>query len=215
MIPAPMHQRRFAGQTVKFFGRDEDGRVSYRFNSLGWRCNHDRYDVNDSVIAIGNSVTFGVGVTSEERWTGLLEQHIGQPVYNFSIGHFTHSNLAYLPILEEIVKYGTPRKIILQINNLDRVEYHGRWDLAETWNLGEDYIMTQFNQYWTKIKQYAEHIDFSYIYWDDKNHDLPGDLKQNLVIDNIPRLDDALSTVPDTYGVRSQKLIFTAVKAVV
>lgn len=212
MIPAPMHQRRLAGQTIRCFGRDEDGLVDYRFNHLGWRCNYDTYDINDSICAIGNSVTFGVGVSAESRWTGLLEKHIGQPVYNFSVGHLTHSNLFYLGIIEEILKHGTPRRIILQINNLDRVEFHGRWDEAAIWNLEEKYIMTQFLDYWQKIKEYQQRCDFTFIYWDDKSHDLPEDLRDQLTINNLRRLDDALTTVPDTFGPKSQQLIFTALK---
>lgn len=212
MIPAPMHQRRFAGQTIRCFGRDKDGLVDYRFNHLGWRCNHDHYDINDSVIAIGNSLTFGVGVGADQRWTGLLEKHISQPVYNFSVGHLTHSNLFYLQIIEEILKHGTPQKVILQINNLDRVEFHGRWDEAAIWNLDEKYIMDQFSGYWSKIKEYQKICDFIFIYWDDKSHELPNDLVDQLTINNLRRLDDALTAVPDTFGPRSQQLIFTALK---
>lgn len=212
MIPAPMHQRRFAGQTIRRFGRDEDGLVDYRFNNLGWRCNHDLYNIDNSVCAIGNSITFGVGVSSEQRWTGLLEQHIDQPVYNFSVGHLTHSNLFYLEIIRGILKQGQPQRIVLQINNLDRVEFRGHWDYAEVLHLDETYILNQFRDYWAQIREFQKQCDFTFIYWDDQPHELPSDLVEQLIINNMRRLDDALTTVPDTFGPKSQRLIFTAIK---
>lgn len=66
--------------------RDKSGEfdVSVRFNALGLR---DRKILNrqTTAIAIGDSFTMGFGVEEEERFSNIMEDAVGMPIYNLAL----------------------------------------------------------------------------------------------------------------------------------
>ena len=70
-----------ANSTHKDLGWDRSGKTSYHINSQGFRGN----DFDDiSVIALGCSITFGIGVHEEDSWPSILEKKLNKPVANIS-----------------------------------------------------------------------------------------------------------------------------------
>ena len=62
-------------------GWDVSGSTSYKINSDGFRGK----DFNDvSVIALGCSITFGIGVHEEDSWPSILGQKLNKSVANIS-----------------------------------------------------------------------------------------------------------------------------------
>lgn len=212
ILSAPPHQFKFAGQSCRAFGLDLRQSVTYNFNSLGWRSHHEYTDPSNKIIAIGNSMVFGMAVQETERWSGLLESDLGQPVWNFGIGHLVHSNMQYLRIMNSILCLGRPRHIILQVNNLDRVEFGDTWDYAENLGLGEAYVMQQFNDFWKLWNEMIKDVPCTYLYWDNHRHDLPAEFTDRLTIYNMPRLDRAHPDLELTFGPKSHRLMYTAIR---
>ena len=57
--------------------------VTISINELGFR---DSSDISTAeIFTLGDSFTFGWGVNEEESWPGLLENRLGQPIYNLGI----------------------------------------------------------------------------------------------------------------------------------
>lgn len=57
-----------------------DDSVCYRLNSQGFRC--DEFDRRPSGVAIGASVTFGVGVPESAAWHQIMAHELEMPVWN-------------------------------------------------------------------------------------------------------------------------------------
>lgn len=61
------------GQTVTKFGLDQTGKITYQFNSQGWRNNQDYVFVPRHVF-FGNSSVFGIGVDCDQIFASMFEQ---------------------------------------------------------------------------------------------------------------------------------------------
>lgn len=59
-----------SGQTVKQFGQDRTGLISYTFNRQGFRSSYD-FDFKPRYVFFGVSLVFGVGVPEEETFAYL------------------------------------------------------------------------------------------------------------------------------------------------
>jgi len=59
--------------------------VTYEINELGYRTKHPIDKIKDSIGVFGCSYTFGVGVPHEHIFTTILENKLGELVYNFGI----------------------------------------------------------------------------------------------------------------------------------
>ena len=90
----------FANQTLEWFNTDSkelydknlinnynklkqfdwiNKRIEYKFNSLGFRS--DEF-VESSIMFLGCSFTFGVGIPLEETWTNIVSKHVNLPAIN-------------------------------------------------------------------------------------------------------------------------------------
>ena len=60
--------------------------VSYTTNSLGYRTDEfDCIDFDNSIVALGCSMTFGIGVDNAHTWVNHLEGYLGIPVINLGV----------------------------------------------------------------------------------------------------------------------------------
>ena len=73
---------------LKWFSSDRPERcspdhvdVEYRFNSNGYRAYH--FDPNQrSILSVGCSITFGVGISSSDRFSSVIADRLGAKDYN-------------------------------------------------------------------------------------------------------------------------------------
>jgi len=70
-----------ANSTQRELGSDDSGKTTYRINRDGFR-GKDFDDI--SVIALGCSITFGIGVHEEDAWPSLVEKQLNKSVANIS-----------------------------------------------------------------------------------------------------------------------------------
>jgi hypothetical protein len=77
-------------KNIKKYGDDwyyTDKNLSYITNSNGFRTiEFKKINWANSIVAIGDSFTFGEGSTIEDVWTSVLQDMIGMPVINLGIG---------------------------------------------------------------------------------------------------------------------------------
>ena len=70
-----------ANSTLRKLGWDRSGKTSYHINSEGFR-GKDFDDI--SVIALGCSLTLGIGVHEEDTWPSILGKQLNKSVANIS-----------------------------------------------------------------------------------------------------------------------------------
>lgn len=127
-------------------------KVLYKVNSSGYRTKEwKQLDWKNSVVILGDSCTFGVGVDEEETISSLLEQKIGRPVIN--LGTPGCSNQQILNNCSTILNnFEVPYAVVINWSTADRFRYFfktgyhdvGPWDtnnmidgvdISELWKL--------------------------------------------------------------------------------
>lgn len=197
---APDHMKEFSNQSVKTFGYDKGRKIDYVFNSLGYRSTLEFVDDSNPIILLGNSVTFGIGLNVDDTFAGIISKKISNPVYNFAWGCYAHTNHEQLDLLDNIVKNIKPKHIVFQINNLDRIRQNGKI----VYNNPKNLILSQFDDFYKKLKLLLTNVSHTLIYWDDHNYDL--DFNKFLIY-NKYHLDISIENMPNTFGKKSHKLI--------
>lgn len=66
------------GHTTNTYGIDPSGEISYRFNSLGFRCGEFSPDAKKKVFFCGCSNTFCVGLNEKESWPARFTTRFAQ-----------------------------------------------------------------------------------------------------------------------------------------
>ena len=139
----------YGGDDEKFFEKNlkeqpnnwkyRNKEVTYTLNSYGYRSREfNTYDWSESIVLMGCSCTFGVGVSDEETLAYYLQQLTGREVIN--LGTPGGSNQFILD--QSIVmkkKYGTPFALIMMWTLSDRLPHYGDdgvyhigvWDSSE------------------------------------------------------------------------------------
>jgi hypothetical protein len=135
-------QRSLAGQTLNWLGEDNeenfqrhladqqkrrllensgwlDTKITYSFNQQGFR-SLELDPAQDHICVFGCSMTFGVGINSQQRYGDMLAQDLGISCYNFGVSGGSDSasfRLAYtwLPKLR-------PRLVVYQTTFFERFE---------------------------------------------------------------------------------------------
>jgi hypothetical protein len=132
--PAPDHMFQLRNQIITRFGYDTDGVVNYRFNDLGYRSDLEFTQNHNPIVMLGNTITFGLGVSIEQSFAGIISKTLAHPVYNFSWGCYAHTNAEQLVLLKQILTTLTPRYVLFQINNLNRLRIgtHMSFDNSES-----------------------------------------------------------------------------------
>lgn len=111
-------------------------RVHYNVNKSGFRTKEwANIDWKNSIVILGDSCTFGVGLAEDETISHILEKSIGRPVINLGIpGCSNHQILNNCATI--INKFDIPYGIVINWSTSDRFRYYfkngyhdvGPWD---------------------------------------------------------------------------------------
>jgi hypothetical protein len=197
---APDHMYKLCNQTVCNFGYDNESNIKYSFNSLGYRSCQEFITTNTPIIVLGNTISFGLGLSVEYTFADIVQKELNHPVYNFSWGCYGHTNNDQLLLLESILKVLTPRHVIFQINNLNR----SRTDNVVSFDNTQELIISEFEKFDRKIHKVLQNIPHSFLHWDNQSHLV--NLPTCLVL-NQYHVDSSLASNKNTFGAKSHKLI--------
>ena len=196
-----------AGQTVKQFGYDSTGTVDYRFNQLGFRS--PALVDQPSVIAIGNSVTFGIGLAESSTFGFQTARALDMPYANFSVGCYYHENHDHLANIEQLLERQYDDVFIIQINNLDRRRTEQRVVDGNdaTW------CVSRFLDYFEQINSLLRNRRKCFVYWDNIDYNIPTTIEKQLLIYNKFHLDSSLADKPHTFGTISHRAVARAIES--
>ena len=202
--PAPEHMYRLRNQTIKSFGYDTDGVVSYRFNSLGYRSDLEFTNNSSPIVMLGNTITFGLGLSVEQSFAGIISRTLEHPVYNFSWGCYGHTNAEQLILLKQILSTLTPRYVLFQINNLNRSRVNDHVSFDNPLEM----VVTEFNKFILDLQQTLHSVPHGLVHWDENTY--PVALPDCLIY-NKYHVDSSLLLNKSTFGIMSHKLIAHAI----
>ena len=95
--------------------------ITYSYNHQGFRCG--QFDNRAAGIAIGCSLTEGVGINENQAWPSILSSLLGVHIWNMGIGGMGSASnfrmlLHYLPILKpKFVVHCVPNKLRFEYTN--------------------------------------------------------------------------------------------------
>lgn len=196
----PDHMKQLADTTVTQFGHDTVGTVTYSFDSRGFRSkNHSGRCLN----AIGNTVSFGIGLDQQHTFGSKLAHHLNLELNNCSFGCYLHENHDHLQNLNNMIKRDSDDVFLIQINNLDR--YRDCGDVKT--NIDAAWATKRFLDYFDQVREICKNHHVIYVYWDNIHYSLPPSVISEISIYNKFHIDQALPAHPDTFGVRSHRAI--------
>jgi len=198
--PAPDHMYCLRNQTVTKFGYDTETGTNYHFNSLGYRSDIEFDHSDPPIIILGNTISFGLGLEIKQSFAGIVADTLNCKVYNFSWGCYGYTNTDQLQLLEQILSVITPRRVIFQINNLNRF----RVEDQVNFNNSKDVVISEFNRFNSGIQQVLKSTPHDFLHWDDNSY--PVDLPECLIL-NQYHADSSLESNKNTFGAKSHKLI--------
>lgn len=198
----PDHMKKLAGSTTRLFGYDQTNTVDYTFNNLGFRSQEPKQHARLAVI--GNSVSFGIGLTAEQTYANMLAQKLDLELDNLSLGCYLHENHDHLHNIELLAKQDIETVFVVQINNLDRVRVDG--SVVSCVN-DPNICVKKFLDYFDQLIQILVHRPCLFIYWDHKQFNLPDSVVKKISLYNKFHLDQSLPNNTDTFGPNSHKAI--------
>ena len=192
---------RYRGTTSIGFERDQVSNSTYTFNSLGYRSNIEFSTDNNAIVILGNTISFGLGINIDETFAGILSNTLSDPVYNFSWGCYGHTNHEQLNLLQNILKVTTPRKVIFQINNLNRKRLpDGNIDRANT----AEFIKLAYTTFYHQAIDLLTNTPYVFLHWDNEFH---GFEYPNCLVYNKYHVDKSILNIDTSFGPKSHKLI--------
>ena len=93
-------------------------KISYRYNSRGFRDHEWPQDLSEVIWCVGDSFTVGLGQPFEETWPQLLEKKLGRRCLN--VGEDGCSNDTLSMRIQEISRLYKPKHIIVMWSYLSR-----------------------------------------------------------------------------------------------
>ena len=113
--------------------------VKYTVSRLGYRLTNPLDTINRGIGIFGCSITYGIGMSEENLFISLLEQHIKEPIHNFGIPGASVQKIAKSFI--SINNFYKLKKAIIILPSLHRFEHIGE-DSTKGKNLifSESYI---------------------------------------------------------------------------
>ena len=206
-LNAPPHMISLANQTVNQFGYDIQSNTKYSFNSLGYRSDIEFTQQNDVIILLGNTLTFGLGVEKSNTFAGYLARELPCPVYNLSWGCYAHTISEQLKFLKEILSVITPKHVILQVNNLNRIRQANG---TINFNNPPDQIYQEYIKFIDELKQILT-LPHSLLHWDNEQYQIDS---ADYLIYNKYHIDDCNVVTPlgeKIFGPKTHKLIATKI----
>jgi len=114
--------------------------VHYKFNSCGFRC--EQFDNYPNILFIGCSLTLGIGINSQDRWTDLVSKELELKCYNLGIGGGS-SDTAYRLLLGWIFKLN-PTMVIFRVPPGIRLELVNQKEILNLQNVKKSLIRNFF-----------------------------------------------------------------------
>lgn len=111
-------------------------KVEYTLNTLGFRGpEFDTHNWSESIVVVGCSCVFGVGVSDDETITHYLSKITGRNVINLGVPGGSNQYLLDTT-LTMLRKYGSPYSMIMMWTTMDRLPYYGDSELYHIglWN---------------------------------------------------------------------------------
>lgn len=98
--------------------------IRYNLNEHKFRTSHDFESLkdNDFLLAVGCSITMGVGIDEDSRWSNQLERRLNIPVVNLGVGA-SDINTVIRNVSTYIANYSKPKAIIIQLPELTRFSF--------------------------------------------------------------------------------------------
>jgi hypothetical protein len=124
-------------------------KITYEYNSKGFRDHEWPTDLNDVIWCIGDSFTVGVGQPFEETWPSLLQKNIGRRCLN--LGEDGCSNDTISLRIKEIYKLYQPKLIIVMWSYLHRRRINGKDIYFDKKNFGRTEDLKNFNKNFTEV----------------------------------------------------------------
>jgi len=162
----------FSAHTKKISKANNQDTITYTFNSQGYRCDEfENINWSESILALGCSVTQGVGLDDKECWSYRLQEKTSIPVIN--LGQYGTSLYYHLYNLEILQKYN-PRYVIIQMPDPVRfTNFHKNGCEALAW-FNTTY-KEKFRKAWkrgnfTEALTQQKHMHFMEIWTRDNNH---------------------------------------------
>lgn len=109
-------------QLLTKLGYTPDVKIEYRIDGYGFRNHQTR--ITGSILTLGCSFTFGIGLHVEDIWPTLLGERLQKPVYNAGLNGTSADNA--FRILNELLKEHRPIAVFCMMPSDDRWEFH--WD---------------------------------------------------------------------------------------
>jgi len=190
------------GQEIINFGHDTSTTVNYKFNSLGFRS--PEQSSSDSVIVIGNSISFGIGISEKDIYGYQVAKQLRLGYINCALGCYFHENHDHLLNLKNLAKRTTNDLFLIQINNLDRQRISAEKVISPG---NKIHAINKFIDYFTQVEQLLRDKQKFYFYWDNVEHKLPTEIKHKLLIHNKFHIDSSLPNNIDTFGIKSHRAI--------
>ena len=167
---------------------------------MGYRSNIEFLPNDRSVILLGNTISFGVGLPIEETFAGIISSSIDTPLYNFSWGCYPHTNHDQLKLLENILKLITPRCVLFQLNNLNRLRLD---EINVSFDNPKEQVEANYVDFRLKLDQVLGNVPCHLMLWDDCEYDCD---YSNILIHNRYFVDENVVS-KDLFGVKSHQLI--------
>lgn len=195
--------KQLANTTVDTYGYDQSGKVSYKFDSIGFR-NNTELTSDPHLITIGNSVSFGIGLPIEHTFGYLTSTKINMPCYNVSVGATLHENHDFLPTINTIASRQSNDIIVVQINNLNRIRINST---TVTCIDDKELCQQRFLNYFNLVNSCLSKKKIIFLYWDDCDYQLPTFITDCILIHNKFHLDTSINNNLDTFGIQSHQVI--------
>lgn len=98
--------------------------VRYDLNEHEFRTSHKFENLKDNefILAVGCSITMGVGIDEDSRWSNQIEKSLNIPVVNLGVGG-SDIHTAIRNVCSYIRHYSKPKAIIVQIPELTRFSF--------------------------------------------------------------------------------------------
>ena len=198
---APKHMFICRNKNLKNFGYDHETNIDYKFNNLGYRSNIEFEPGKQPIIVLGNTLSFGLGVSIEDTYAYKISTETQKPVYNLSWGCYGHTNNELLKLLKFILLMDNPSLIIFQINNLNRYREENK---KVNFNNKTSLIISEYQKFYNEISVLLKDKKHIFLYWDNENHEvqLPACLIKNKYF-----IDTSLK-IKNIFGKKSHHLIY-------
>lgn len=137
-----------------------DKKITYKFNSLGFRC--DEFTDEPSAMFLGCSNTIGVGLPLEDTWAQIVSKSLNLKCVNLGIGASSPDTafrlcLGYIDkIKPKIIFYNQPPENRMEVINADKLENctHGDIHIDSNEIFLKKYVITKDNLLLNYIKNF-------------------------------------------------------------